>query len=406
VWQILAVSVMATVGAELEVHVTTLRGDQLVGKLVSVSPEDMVIQTAAGRQVLVAGELLSVVPSIVDSLSPLVGIPATSVGLVDGSLLRATGYVVENGRATIHLSEGGVVRTSTEKIQYVRFKKQDATIRKQWQDILKGDRSGDVIVVRKTSSSKQDEPIAVALDHLEGILDDMTNEAVAFEYDGDRANVSRSRVEGVVYHHPRPSPSRALVCQLLGLSESRWNVKSLRIRENELELVSCAGVRCTMPLDQVAKFDYSPANLVYLSDLEPESETWRPHVFSRVTPPSVSQWFRPRDNLPMLLRGETYQNGLALHSRTRLTYRLGQGYKRFLASVGIDDRYRNEGNVFLRISGNRGVLFEGDVHGGSEPLELDLEVLGVRRLTILVDFGQDDTDLGDHLNLCNARFTK
>jgi hypothetical protein len=31
---------------------------------------------------------------------------------------------------------------------------------------------------------------------------------------------------------------------------------------------------------------------------------------------------------------------------------------------------------------------------------------GVRRLTILVDFGEDGSDLGDHLNLCNARLTK
>ena len=405
--QLILLSIITTVGAELKVGVTTLDGNRLDGTLQSVTPAELVIETASGTQVFAAGELLSVIPSgVTDPIDSSVAMPAMQVVLVDGSQLSATAFAVENRRATIQLSEGGLVRTSTDKIESVRFKKQDTSIQEQWQDILDGDRSGDVIVVRKTSPATQEAPIAVALDHLEGILDDITSDAIAFEYDGDQVNVSRSKVEGVFYHHPRPAATRELACRLLGLSDSRWNVRSLRIQASTLELVSCAGVRYAMRLDQVAKFDYAPANLVYLSDLQPESETWRPHVFSKSTPPSVSQWFRPRDNRPMLLRGEAYQNGLTLHSRTRLTYRLSQDYKRFWASAGIDDRHSNEGHVFLRISSNRGVLFEGDVQGGSEPLELDLDVRGVRRLTILVDFGPDDTDLGDHLNLCNARFTK
>ena len=405
--QLILLSVMTTLGAEFEVVVTTLDGDRLNGVLQSITREQLTLDTASGTQVFATGELLSILPSgATESIDSLMAAPAMQVVLADGSQLRATGYTVDDRRASIQLHEGGGVRTSTDKIAYVRLAKQDARIEKQWGDILAGDRSGDVLVIRKTSPPSQDAPIAVALDHLEGILSDITREAIVFEYDGDPVIIARSKVEGLVYHRPRPMSARDLVCRVVGVANSHWNARSLKVRADTLELISCAGVRYSMPLDQVAKFDFAPANLVYLSELKPESEDWRPHVFSKFTPPSVSRWFRPRGNLPMLLQGEAYQNGLALHSRTRLTYRLSQDYKRFLAYVGIDDRHSNEGNIFLRISGNQRVLFEGEVQGGSDPIELDIDIRGVRRLTILVDFGQDDTDLGDHLNLCNARFTK
>jgi hypothetical protein len=407
VLQLLVLSLLAANNSALAVDVTTLRGDHLAGTLVAATAQEITLQTEQGRQVLPAGELLSLVPSnAVDSL-PFVGAPATTVQLVDGSQLRATDYSVNRGRATIRLSGGGVAKVSTKSIQHVCFKKQDAALQQQWQRILDSDRSGDVIVVRKTSQPTEDMPLVVALDHLEGILGDTASDTVVFEFDGLPAkNVSRSKVEGLIYHHARAAPRSNLVCQLVDLWDTRWNVKSLEIRQSELALVSSAGVRFSLPLNRIAKLDYSAANMVYLSELEPESQVWRPHVFSRVTPPSVSQWFRPRDKLPMLLKGQRYENGLTLHSRTRLTYRLSRGYDRFLATVGIDDRYRSEGHVFLQITGDKGVLFESQVRGGENLLKLDLDIGGVRRLAILVDFGEDGTDRGDHLNLCNARLTK
>jgi hypothetical protein len=74
--------------------------------------------------------------------------------------------------------------------------------------------------------------------------------------------------------------------------------------------------------------------------------------------------------------------------------------------VGVDDRFRNSGNVRLEISSEKGTLFEQMIAGDGEPVEVDVEVAGIRRLQIVVDFGEDRSDSGDHLNLCNARLTK
>jgi hypothetical protein len=107
-----------------------------------------------------------------------------------------------------------------------------------------------------------------------------------------------------------------------------------------------------------------------------------------------------------MLGGESYERGLALHSRTLMAFRLTEPFERFAATVGIDDRFRSGGNVRLVISGERGLLLEKTIASQDEPLELDIDVRGVRRLQILVDFGEDRSDNGDHLNLCNARLTK
>ena len=52
-----------------------------------------------------------------------------------------------------------------------------------------------------------------------------------------------------------------------------------------------------------------------------------------------------------------------------------------------------------------GTLKEDTITGKSEPINLSLDVRGVKRLSLLVDFG-DDLDVGDQLNLCDARLVE
>jgi hypothetical protein len=76
-----------------------------------------------------------------------------------------------------------------------------------------------------------------------------------------------------------------------------------------------------------------------------------------------------------------------------------------LAVVGIDDRVRPGGNVRLVIRGDGRVLFDEAIRGTDEPRQLDVNLAQVKRLQILVDYGED-LDVGDHLNLCDARVVK
>ena len=57
----------------------------------------------------------------------------------------------------------------------------------------------------------------------------------------------------------------------------------------------------------------------------------------------------------------------------------------------------------LVIRGDDRVLFDREINGRDEPLPIALDVTGVVRLKILVDYGSDGSETADHLDLCDPR---
>jgi hypothetical protein len=101
----------------------------------------------------------------------------------------------------------------------------------------------------------------------------------------------------------------------------------------------------------------------------------------------------------------TFSKGLALRSRTEIVYRLPAGFQRFIAVAGIDPATTAAGNVRLAILGDDRVLVETEITGDQPPQSLQLDIANVKRLKIVVDYGQN-LDTGDWLNLCDARIAK
>ena len=90
---------------------------------------------------------------------------------------------------------------------------------------------------------------------------------------------------------------------------------------------------------------------------------------------------------------------------TEVVFRLPAGYSRMLAAAGIDPNDAASGNVLVSVFGDEELLAEHDIDGSDAPVPLDLDVAGVKRLRIVVDYGAN-LDTGDWLNLCNARIVK
>lgn len=96
---------------------------------------------------------------------------------------------------------------------------------------------------------------------------------------------------------------------------------------------------------------------------------------------------------------------MALQSRTVLSYHLPGKFRRFKATVGIDDSVRATGNARLEIKADGKMLWQGELRGSEPARELELDVSGVRRLELVADYG-DDLDTGDRVDLGDARVTK
>jgi len=118
---------------------------------------------------------------------------------------------------------------------------------------------------------------------------------------------------------------------------------------------------------------------------------------------------------PITLRGRQYRKGIGVHSKCELTYDLASGFKEFSTLVGIDDEVQRDGrncallsggNVEVRIYLDDELAFSArEVKKGQDPLAVKLDVAGVRRLKLVVDFG-DELHVNDHADWADARLLR
>ena len=397
-WLLIATSLLA---AAPEIQVQTLAGQTTAGSLVELNDERLVVQAADGPRTFATKQLLAVTsPGRAPQAQPVAAAkPLVWVELIDQSQLAAVEYTVAGGRAKIALATGPVVELPAKAVATVRFREHTGPLVAQWADILKVQRTGDLIVIRKNN----------ALDYLTGVVKDVTSESVQFELDGDLLPVKRPKVDGLLYYAAAAQTLPDARCVVSDAAGGRVQAKSVTLAEGKLRVVSPAGLELVYPLAEIARIDYSQGNLQYLSDMKPESTTWTPYLGAAASPASAA-FYRPRldralEGGPLRVGGKKYAKGLAIHSRTELVYRLPAKFSRFQAVAGIDDGVRGSGHVRLLIMGDDKTLLDELIAGKDAPRAVDLDIKGVNRLKITVDYGED-LDVSDHLDLCEARILK
>jgi hypothetical protein len=395
-WTLIFLATLNT--APPTVEAKTLDGEVVSGSLVEVSAERIAIDTTKGRVSLELQRLAGLSSNV--PTPQIKAIPVAWIDLVDGCSLVASGYTVREGRARIELLGGPTLDVATDDVATVRLQPLTETLAAQWSPLVDNASESDVLVVGKDLS----------LDNHRGVLGDVSGTTVQFQLDGDLLPVKRGNVFGLIYYHPRGRELPEPICRVTDVSGSTWAVHAIKLHEENLTWTTPLGQQISRPLAAVARIDFSQGKIVYLSDLKPESVDWTPYFGSSRQLLLRSELYSPRKDIgleskPLELDGKTYAKGLALHSRTELTYRLPGEFRWLRAQVGIDDGVRPRGNVKLVVRGDNRELLATTLAGtdASKPLNLDLQ--GIRRLSILVDFGED-LDVGDHLDLCDARVVK
>ncbi len=392
-----------------QVEVQTLDGRTLVGSLAQLDTQRLTVETPDGVVSLSTGELLLLLlkdPSVSADRAPEVW-----VELVDGSALVGVEFAVRGPTARIKLCDDSTVEVPTARVATVRLKQQAEQVAAEWSRIVDSRHAADLLVVSSGD----------VIDYHKGVLRDVSQSTVQFELDGDLLPVKRPKVHGLVYYHPPENSTPEAICQIFDAGGSLWSVSTLELAlpsvENSnappngrLTWTTPGGLKRTQPLSTVRQIDFSRGKIIFLSDLRPESVTFTPYFGSGKALPLLAKFFALREdkNLqsgPLQLDKETYKKGLAMHSRTKVVYRLPGRFSRFQSTVGIDDAVRPRGNVRLVIYGDDRVLLETTVTGTDPPRPVDLDLAGVRRIAILADFGEE-MDVADHLDLCKARILK
>jgi len=393
---VLLATLLLSAGPAVEVH--TLDGRTVAGELTGLDAAELTIATAEGETKLPVEALLWVSPK--DPPKPPEQPPAVRIEVVDGSSLAAAEYAVADGDAKVKLADGLQLGLPVARVANVRFGEQTSALAEQWSRLLATGASNDLLVVGRDD----------ALDYHKGIVRQVTEEQVHFEFEGDVLPVKRTKVYGLIYYRPPAGALPEAVCGIVDASDSCWQVRTLSLSD-QLHWETPAGLSVARPPASIRKIDFSRGKILYLTDLEPERLDFTPFFGTAKELPVIAQFFGPRANKslsggPLKLGQKVYENGLALHSRTEITYRLPGRFSRLKATAGIDEAVRPHGHVRLVVRADENVLLEQTLTGEDEqPLAIDLDLTGARRLSILVDFG-DKTDIADHLDLCEARIIK
>ncbi len=374
----------------------TLDGQTISGALVELTADRLTLETSQGRVSLEMKNLLTLTAK--REARPFPQMPGVIVELTDGSTIHGRQYVARGGQARITLAGGEVVEAPMSVVQSVRLQCADP-LDAEWSRLIDAKADSDLLIVRTNGT----------LDSHGGVVHDVTEDTVGFDLDGEILPVKRSKVYGFVYRHGVVDEPPPAICRITDASGSRWSARSVSLADN-LQWATSTGLSVSQPLENVLRMDFSLGKLVYLSDLKPDSTVWTPYFGGVRLLPALRLFYAPRfdrgfESETLKLGGNEYRKGLALFARTELVYRLPVGFRCFRAVVGIDDAWGTGGKVRLIVRGDDQVLLETDVSGKDSPQSIELNVAGVRRLTILVDFG-DDLGTGDRLLLCNARIVK
>jgi hypothetical protein len=340
--------------------------------------------------------------------------PGPTVELIDGSVVPVEAYTAADGKAHFKLStspEPMVVET--QLIAAVHLQPPTPSIAAQWAELIEANEAGDLIVIRKEG----------AVDHLAGRLGDVTDTHVTFFLDDEEFPVERARVDGLVYYHARRREFPDSLCIVRGRKDLSLAVAAATLAEDVLNVQTACGVELAIPMTDVESIDFSAGKLIYLGELAPRTVETTPLVAypdsaaiaARLGGPIVDRGFFSAEaqlRFP-LYRGDRitgwdlkgHARSIGLRSKSQIEYTLPDGFRRLRATAGIDGTLGGRGNVYLAVFGDQRLLWEHTIDGNQPPVPVDLDVEGVRRLKIVVDYG-DGGDAADRLYLCDARITK
>jgi hypothetical protein len=378
-----------------------LEGDAIAGEVSALNSKELVITTGSGAVSFGIDKLAVLTRQPSDKAS----FPTADywIELVDGSGLPAAEYATQEGTAKLIDPAGRAHKIPTRAIRSVRFSAAAALepkLAKQWAEITASKAAGDLLVVRKND----------AFDYLEGVIKGLDGESCQFELEGEVIPVKRDKIAGLVYALPRIGEQPEALARLLTTQGAKLQLRSLELAGEQLKVETLGGTIFDLPLAEVIRLDFSSGKVAFLSDLEPENAVFTPLVGFSQPPQGLLEYFGYRrdvgfDQGPLKLDGKDFRKGLSLASRTELVYKLPGKFRVFRASVGIDDTTRETGSVRLEIKGDGKLLWQGEVRGDAPAQALELEIGGVKRLTILVDYGAG-LDVGDRLDLGEAQVSK
>lgn len=374
--------------------VETFDATQVTGSIRAITAESVSVKTADKVRTIPRQNVSEI---LLDKSEDLMGQAGSIVVLTaDEGRIAAEDLSMEDGKITLKTELLGSLKAPISEIRAVLLSEANTSperIMQRCRDMEATGSALDVMVVNQSG----DKWISV-----EGVLLSITGEKVGFRFQGKDRTIDRDKVRALfVAKVKRDAPKIAGL--LVGTDGSEVHFSTLQADANEVTATfgRLAEDR-KIKIDRVAEIRMQSDRVVNLSELKPE-EVKEYGFFETKFPHKIDQAVSGK---PLQLDGRTFRRGLGLHSYAELTWDIGGEYKQFVAIAGIDDRVRPNGDANLVIVGDGKELATHRLTGKDDPKAVRVNLEGVKKLTVRVEFGQDKLGVSDHVDLAVARLLK
>lgn len=330
-------------------------------------------------------------------LRPATRVPYLRMRLVDGSQVYCLTLELINKNVKVLLISGQSLEVPLDQVHHILCDAHETASLAAFDAILSENPKQDLIRVQSRESNN--------IEPYEGLIESANEQGTRLLFKARGLNtvssIDLSRLRALYFQRNQVGLGPQAVARIYDTFGNSFTVTSYQWGDKNCEVTMQAGNKLSLARTSILKFDLTPGKMVYLSDLEP----------SKVEEsPILSELYRHRrdKNLeggPLSIGRKVYQKGLALHSRTVLEYDI-EGYSFFRCILGLDDAMAGTAHAVVRIEGDDKELLTTIVTSKeNKPQDVALAVKGVKKFRLIVDYG-DDLDLGDHINLADARLIK
>lgn len=265
-------------------------------------------------------------------------------------------------------------------------------------------------------SRRSDLLVTKTSDRAEGTINSIDRSAVDFKSARTRQNqkMPLDQLALVLFMKPSrsvPKPPSTLYSILTGTDGSTLQGVIQELKGGVLVFRDLRGAVHRISAASVAGLHFRNGRVVYVSDLAPskveENANYiRPPDGSSLPSDLSYPWKADRnaEGNRLAIRGREFRKGIGVRAYSSLTYPLGGSFKKFQASVGVDDCGPQGDVVFeIWIDGKKAV--SQPAKAGEAAIDLEVDVSGAKELRLVVDFG-GNANIGDFADWGSARLLK
>jgi len=412
----LILQLIALLLTSLEVQVDLLDGDPVKGLLTVISADELTLTVDSQPTTISLNNVIAVTNQSAAASSED---ERGQMLLVDGSAIACNLQRIsakEVVGAAVFEEELSIPRPA---VRAIRPGPENREWADEWSAFLDRENEEDLLILKKKDGS--------GLDFYGGVISATSDDRIEFILDGDSVPVPLTRIYGLVFAAQETKARGNVAIQLT--DTSTLMATNLSLQEDTLQVEASWNQTITLPSASVLSIDFSRGRFHYLSDLDPIKETYRGihpegslledllKADDVLGEEALNLWKLQRDKLPMgplgplplKLRGKVYRKGVWLFPSCRIDYALDGRYSRFQSLVGVDDevafncsRGDQPSKVKLTLLADDDEIWSELIEAPADPLTINLDVTGVRTLSVDVDFGDGDSAC-DFLDLADAR---